>query len=428
VNILFIYPVPAPDRKVYTAFSQGVGVLSAVLKSAGHTTSLYSAFRFDEADVRRRLQAEQPDLIAVSATSNQMPLAQKMMAVAGSVLPEAPIVVGGIHPTVEPEEVIALDRVCAICRGEGEQALLEVVRALEQGTEPRDIPNLWLKNGGQITRNEIGPWADLDALPFPDREIFDFQQILDRHGSTVGAELMASRGCPFACTYCVNPVLNRLKKGKGPVVRWRSVGHVVAEIDEIVGEYSGVQLLGFHDDVFTLNSEWLSEFCDEYPRRFRIPFWCNSRVDALNEQAVLMLRRAGCRRVHLGVEAGNERLRREVLRRNISDEQIRDAFALVKKHGMRAVSFNMVGIPYETEDTLKETIELNRQLKPHWLLVSIFNPMPGTALYDLCEREGWLRSRPIESFYDPTSAINQPSISREKVAWYYEHFVELARR
>jgi radical SAM superfamily enzyme YgiQ (UPF0313 family) len=278
---------------------------------------------------------------------------------------------------------------------------------------------------GEIVRNAPAALADLGALPRPDRDIYDYQAILDRNRNNIGAEFMASRGCPYSCSYCVNPVMNELTGGAWARVRYRTVEDVVDEAAEVAEQYSGVKMVGFHDDIFGLDKEWLRRFASEYRRRVGLPFWCNQRAGAFDEADVEVLKEAGCFRVHLGIESADDTLRREVLGREISSEAIEEAFAMLRRHGLRTVAFNMIGIPYETEETIRATIELNRRIKPDWLVVSIFSPFPGTRLAELAKEKGWLAQRLPESYYDSDWALEQPSLAKERLVYYYEHFVEL---
>ena len=133
------------------------------------------------------------------------------------------------------------------------------------------------------------------------------------------------------------------------------------------------------------------------------------------------LARAGCVRVHLGVESGNDWIRKEILGRPIEKEEIVEAFRLAKSYGLKTVSFNMIGVPHETDETIWETIELNRRLRPHWIHLSVFIPYPGTPLFDYCKARGW-RGEVGADYYDPRNAMDQPGLSRERVFEYFERF------
>ena len=224
MKVLFIYP----DITLYSRrYQQGVGYLSAVLKKAGHHTLLLHL----EKEVSQKwllAQVEQfsPDLIAISTTTNQFPYARKYAGWIKAAHHAAPIIYGGIHPTLQPEEVISDPATDVVCIGEGEYPLLELVGRLESGKDILDVPGLWVKRDGQIYRNPRPPLLqDLDQLPLPDREVFDFPLILRRWSGV--ADVISGRGCPYNCAYCCSPSLRKLFAGLGKFVRRHSVAWVL---------------------------------------------------------------------------------------------------------------------------------------------------------------------------------------------------------
>lgn len=424
MRVLFVYPVPSPSPDFYVGYSHGIGYLSAVLKQAGHETRLLCTHDPADRAFPQLIDEFQPQLIGFSVTTLQMPLARSLIE-AATRHTRVPIIMGGTHPTVAPEDALSVDGVMGICRGEGEDALLEFVNALSEGRDYRQTRGFWFKEGERVVQNPPPDYVDLQRLPFPDRSILDFQAMVDQHAAVVGPEFMASRGCPFQCTYCINPFLTDLAGSRPPRVRRRSVENVLREVEAVTERYQNIAVLGFHDDIFTLHKAWLREFCAEYARRFSIPFWCNSRVDCITPEDVAVLRKAGCKRVHMAVETGNDFLRKEILGRDLSKDQITEAFRLLKQNGIKTMAFNMIGLPFETEDTIRETIELNRAIRPHRVHVTVFQPFPGTELHSLCREKGWLTERRTDSFYVPEAVLEQPSISAETVRRYYRDFVQL---
>ncbi|MCD6404883.1 MAG: B12-binding domain-containing radical SAM protein, partial [Planctomycetes bacterium] len=407
MRVLFVNPVPPESRKVYTGYNHGIGYLSAVAKRRGYETALLT-ISGRETDFVKRVVRSAPDVVAITATSPQWPLAARAAGELRLALPDVPVVAGGVHSTVATEEVISTPGIWAAARGEGEEAFAEILSGFEFG-EWEETPGFWtrpqvisgfgptpiVRDGrpeavGEIVRNRARELVDLASLPHPDRDIYDYPQILHRNRHNVGAEFMASRGCPYQCSYCINPVLTELTGGAWKRVRYREPGDVVDEIESVLARYDGIRMVGFHDDIFGLDKAWLREFAGEYRGRVALPFWCNQRAGTFSEDDVEVLKEAGCFRVHMGIESADDHLRREVLGRDISAETIEDAFALCKRYGLKTVAFNMIGIPYETEDTIRATIDLNRRIRPDWMVVSIFSPFPGTRLAEVARREGWL--------------------------------------
>lgn len=428
VRILFVNPVPPEAKKVYTGFNHGIGWLSAAAKLQGHETRLETISRRDDGFLRR-VGEWGADVVAVTGTSAQWALAAWAAGRLAGEFPAVFVVAGGAHSTVATEEVISADGVRAACRGEGDETFVKLLEGLRGGGW-EDTAGFWTKPEGpagvEVVRNEAARLVDVTGLGWPDREVYDYQGILDRNRQNVGAEFMASRGCPYECSYCINAALGELTGGEWKRVRYREPGDVVDEVESVVSRYDGIKMVGFHDDIFGLDKGWLRAFAGEYGRRVGLPFWCNERVGTFDEDDVAILKEAGCFRVHMGLESADEALRREVLNRDISNEEIVEAFRLVRRHGMRTVAFNMIGVPHETEETLRATIELNRRVRPDWMIVSVFAPFPGTRLGDVAREEGWVTGELPASFYDRDYALEQPSISRERLLYYYDNFVGMA--
>jgi radical SAM superfamily enzyme YgiQ (UPF0313 family) len=410
VKILFIFPT-ASNKYTFVDFHHGIAQLSACLKKAGHQTQLYQTSQYAPHDIDRVIQQYAPDFLAYSFTSDFYPLAKayaEHLSAHGIFS-----IAGGVHPTLVPEEVV--DMFDCVCMGEGEETLLDIV-----GGKPLDdIDNLVRKKeDGKAVRNPIRPLIeDLDQLPFPDRELFDYQNALDQDRR---ADFMVGRGCPYRCTYCINNQMIHLAPGR--YVRLRSVSNVLAEIRQVLADYEHIESICFQDDTFALKRDWVIEFCTRYKEEIGLPFVCNLRADRTDEEIVKVLANAGCQEVRIGVEQGNEELRRTLMKRKMSNDQIITTFQLLHDAGIKTFAYNMIGIPGETEQTVKETIELNRKIRPNKMHISIFRPYPGTELYDLCLREGYIQDVQIESYFQPVSTIDLPTMSKEKIEYWYRLF------
>ncbi len=415
MNVLFIYPVNPPEFFTIQ-FSQGIGFLSAALRKQGHKTDLLLLYELDLNKIGKKIETFKPGLIAISSVTDQIELSKRIINYIDG-KHKIPVILGGIHPTVLPEESIKIPSLLGICIGEADEALPEFVNLLEKKKDYTKVKNFWFKKGDKVIRNEVRPLIqDLDVLPFPDRSIFDGYIKYDGE-----FEFMGSRGCPFLCTYCINSFMMKLYKGKGRYVRYRSVDNLLKEIEETRKKYNVTSVM-FDDDTFILNKEWLREFADKYPKCIGIPFVCNARADVIDEEIVKLLRKAGCFEVKFGVESGNEFIRSKILKRPMTNQQIISAFRLAKRFGLKATAFNMLGLPCETEKTIWDTIKLNREINPYRMGASIFRPYPGTESYDLCNERCWISNRKVRSYFDELSMLDQPSISKEKVNYYYKIF------
>jgi len=359
----------------------------------------------------KKIENFKPQVIGFSVRSGEYLFCLNLAKIIKKDYKDIIIVFGGVHPTIEPEEVISTDPVDIVCIGEGEYSLNELLDRIDSGKDFSNIGGLWFKKENKIIRNSIRNYIeDIDLLPFQDREVYDYKKYLKSNNGKI--DMMASRGCPFNCAYCINEFTKKNFKGKS--VRFRSPQKVVEEIKKLKEKYD-IKSIHFHDDVFTANKAWLKEFSEIYAKQVKLPFTCNLRVETLDDEICSYLKKSDCKRVNIGVESGNEKLRETVLKRYMSNKQIIKAFELVKKYGIKTYSFNMVGIPYETEKEYWDTIKLNRILKPDYLQASIFQPYPGTQLTKICLERGFLKEIKIPEGHSYFSILDYPEITRKQI-------------
>lgn len=421
MKILFVYP---EIGKASVGFQQGIGSLSATLKAGGHQTSLICLTEhIEKPALMKEIIKHSPELIAFSSTTPQYHYVEKYSSWIKEEL-EVPIICGGVHATMNPDRVLSSKGIDVVCVGEGEYPLLELANRIEEGKRIDNIENLWIKNHNAIIKNPVRALiTNLNELQFPDREIFDFENLLKK--MNYEAEFMAGRGCPYECSYCCNHGLKGVYRGKGTYARIRSVDNVLAEIKSVVSKYH-VERIVFHDDTFTLFHDWIDEFTRKYPTEFDLPFRCNARVETLNRQILSKLKKAGCDMLLIGIESGNEWLRRSILNRHMTNQQITNAFRMAHEIGLKTWSFNMVGIPYETSEMAEETIELNRLIQTDIIQVSIFYPYPNTALWELCSKNGYISKNHVDSYFEDESSLNLPTMSKEQTTQLYRKFCDLA--
>ena len=428
MRVLFVYSdISGAEYYGARKYYSGLGSLSAVLKAAGHETSLLYLQRPIPPDAFTE-QVEQiaPDLVAFSSTTHQYPHIEVYARHLKKVHPSLVTVCGGTHPTLVPKEVMASPGFDIVCLGEGEYPLRDLVERIEVGQDFGQIPNLWLRRGEKTVRNPLRPLiADLDVLPYVDRELFDFDDMLVANDGWV--DVMSGRGCPYNCSYCCNHGLRQQYQGLGRYVRFRSADHIVGELRALRDRYA-VKTINFQDDIFTLDRKWTLAFCEAYADAFEYPFWINSRVESiLDEQVVAALAEAHCVGVRLGIENGTEALRETVLRRTMSNKDIIAAVRLAKSYGLKIYTTNMIGVPGETPETIQSTIDLNRELAPDNFQFSVFYPYPMTALYDTCVAQNLIKpGAELTSYYGKESVLHLPTLTDKALAVGYERFETLS--
>jgi len=409
-------------------FAPGVGSISSVLKEAGHETALiFLQEAIDRDLLLEKVKQENPDLVGFTTLTNQLPYIRQYTRWIREAF-SIPVIHGGSHVTVAPEEALSLDEVDLICIGEGEFPVLELVERLENGKTYEDIANLWIKKpDGQIVKNPLRPLIqDLDALPLPDRELFNYRQLL-LVNPMEATLLMAGRGCPFNCKYCLNNALQKLYRDLGKFCRLRSQERVLEEVRDLKKEY-GIDRLVILDDTFTYNHKWLKRFCELYGDEFHLPFSIHVRVDTVDENILTMLKQAGCERIIAGIESGSERIRRDIMGRKMTNEQVINVFRTADRLGMKTWANYIIGVPTETPEEVEETIELNNLIRPNSVQVSVFFPFPGTELYDRCKEERLISDREGTSLFDGHSVLNLPTLTRRQIFDYVDKLNTSAAR
>ncbi len=420
MKVTFVYP----DLNL-GKFNLGIGYLSAVLKRANHATELiHLKEHIGRDEFISRLKQSNPDLVAISSCTNMMPYSRELASWAKQASDKTPVICGGVHPTLCPEESVNFDGFDMICLGEGEEALLELCDKLQKSADITSIRNLWVKQGSRIYKNEIRPLInDLDNLPFADRSIFSSESLIedDKLGATF---VMVSRGCPYSCSYCSNQAFHELYRGKGSYLRFRSVGNIIQELDSLKSRYDAII---FHDDILPLNKEWLRGFAKQYKADIGLPFVCNLRVELAQKDSLELLKDAGCIQVCLGVESGNDFIRKEIMHRNMSREQIIQAFHACRRLGIKTKSFNMVGLPFEDMGKVLETIKLNVEADPDIIQVSIFYPYPGTELFEMSRKNNFITNKNLVSYFDG-SILSLPTMNQNQIYFARKRFVKMFKR
>ncbi|MDO8672187.1 MAG: radical SAM protein [Dehalococcoidia bacterium] len=395
MKVLFVYPDfhvnKRPNGTVSYEpagwYNEGLASLSAVLRARGHETALYHLLLPPtKAEFQAELRRQNPGLVAFALRS------EVFRTGAGEAVWAKELgyttIAGSYHPTLNPEESIASPGIDIVCLGEGEAPLAELCDRLDSGRDSYDIPSLWLKRGDEIVRNPVGPVVEnLDDLPIPDFSLFDFAKLMS--SQTYTALVSFTRGCPYNCTYCCNHEIHSIYPNRKAWLRSRSPGNVVDYIRKLRQFYPEGRYLRVMDDIFHWREEWLAEFVPLYRAEFDMPLAVNHRPNLFSENMARLLREAGCYQVYFGLESGNEFIRKQVLHRHMTNEQIKIAFANARKAGMITASYNMVGLPYENMERALDTIKLNAQIGVNRILNPIFCPYPNTDLYDTAVKEGF---------------------------------------
>ena len=414
MKILLIQPPPRKIAKENIVVPPlGIAYLAAVIEKQGHSVSIIDAFAeaLDLHSLEDRVKKIAPDLIGITGMT---PVIDNAFRTAGICRRYAKyVVIGGPHVSVAGSKVFEqCPDVDYVIQGEGEISFPLLVEALERNKDITNVP-------GVITRdfsNLPSPLIDeLDSIPFPARHLLPNERYRYILSSGKVTTMFTSRGCPYHCVFCDKAVF-------GSKWRARSAANVLDEIELVRRDY-GIDSIIFYDDLFTLDKKRVLEICQGIiDRELKIEWKCEGRVNLADKETLTLMKKAGCSMIAYGVESGNQK-GLDYLNKGTTVEQIRNAFELTKRAGIRPMAYFVLGIPVETYDDELRTIDFAKEIKPAYAQFSILSPVPGTKLYDDAVRMGWYKE--VEAKNPMDKDVNRPAIINEN--WDEEKLVRILR-
>lgn len=369
---------PAPEEIVQGGWYRmpllGLGYLAAYLRQHGYPVAITDA-KFDRLGldaVLSRVRVFSPSLLGVTAMTHEVTRAAEIAASAKRLLPGLWAVIGGPHATALPAETLAeFPAFDSAVSGEGEETLLELSNTLSRGGSLAGIAGLALRGvGGVVSTNPARPWRkEIDSLPLP---------AWDLYGPSREYQIFSSRGCPYRCSFCMRVLGDR--------VRYRSVEGVVKEFEWLVRNWRPAEI-SFSDEVFTLDERRATAICDRLiARGLSATHWfANARVDCRSAALYRKMHEAGCVRVGVGIESGNQDILDRV-HKGITKEKAREMIRLAREAGLQTAAFFIIGHPGETRDTIRQTIAFARELNPTTVAFGVMVPYPGTEIAVMAAR------------------------------------------
>lgn len=428
-RILLVYPDytdrDATRRTSGGNYSEGLASISAVLKEGGHVVFLMHLLNLHtEADFKERLATYgELDIIGFSIRTTAFPDAKLYMKWTREARPDVFIIAGSYHVTLVPDEVIAVPEVDCVCIGDGEYAELELCDKMSAGEDYTNIESLWFKaEDGSIIKNPVRPlFADLDRIPIPDFNLFDYENL---ESSKVGtAIVVVSRGCFYNCTYCGNGNFRKVYPNKKIYARFRSPENAILYLKTLLSMHPYIKVINFRDAIFNMFPDWFDTFIEMYREQIGLPCTGNIRFDILTEETVKKMKDAGFYTVDMGLESGDPEMRFKYLRRYQTDEMIINCSNWFHKYGISQLTYNIVGLPFEDIHRALKTIKLNARIKSDRVVPNIFYPYEGTPLYEISKEAGFI---PDGDFTQRRVPLVQPQFPEEQVlfvAGYFMHFV-----
>lgn len=456
-KVLFIYP----NTQMATLVPINISLLSSCLKERGFSCDLFDTtfyktedisfeekkvellqvkpFNWEERgvfylssdifeDLKKKVKDYKPDLIAITLVEDTFELGMSLLDSIKEY--NAPVIAGGVFVTFSSDIVMRNKNVDMVCVGEGEYALVELCERINNKQPYTDIPNLWIKQNGEITKNPMRKLVNINDVPYIDYELFGRKRLERPMQGKIYTmiHVEVDRGCPYDCTYCEAPHLRRLfkEKGCGIYYRRKAIDRIIEEMKHLVNKYNP-DYVNFNSETFLAKpvSE-LREFADKY-KEIDIPFWCQSRPETVTKEKIKILKEMNCQNLQFGIECGNEKFREKVLNRRCSNSRMLEAFKIVEQYKINYTVNNMIGFPDETRELIFETIEFNRQIKPTTMNCYMFTPYRGTRLYQYCIEKGYITEKnKVHQVLDGTP-LKMSSISYEELKGLQRVFSLYAR-
>jgi len=437
----------AAKVRVSPFFPLGLAYLAAALREKGYETAILDAlvagfekgerpytngwlrYGLSDDEIAARIQAYKPDVVGVGAIFSAKDYdAKNICRISKRVYPDVPTVVGGAHAGAAHREILAAERaVDFVVIGEGEESGPALLEALTAGGGYDKVDGLGYRSGGAVHTNPKSRYIqDLDSLPLPARDMVIMQDYFrlgyahDRYRQKPFAQMITSRGCPFKCTFCA------IGNHWGPVQRLRSAESVLAEIDVLVNEY-GVREIHFEDDNLTADKQRALRIFSGLRKRKHPITWTvptGMAVAHLDAELLESMAGSGCYSVTLAIESGNQDVLKRLMRKPVNLQKVPGLVKEIRRNGMLAKGFFMLGYPGETKETISQTVACAKALELDWAFFFITTPLPYTEMYQTALRDGYIQIgdfNPLTSLHE--SIIRTPEFTNEYLAQVREEAI-----
>jgi anaerobic magnesium-protoporphyrin IX monomethyl ester cyclase len=376
----------------------------------------------------RAVKSQAPDLVVLEIST---PTFDLDMATAAALKEKSalPIALVGTHASIYHREIVSgYSSIDFVVRGEYEYTVLDLAAALREGRDIETVQGLTFRRNGEVVVNPDRPRVEnLDSIPFPARDHFEWRKY---HEPTYFAlpwiTMITSRGCPYRCAFCSWP-----QTMYGHRYRVRSAKNVVDEMEHCVEKYGPGEIF-FDDDTFTIGKTRVMEICREIrDRDLRVVWSCMGRTDTVDDEMLADMFNAGCRKIKFGVETGSKRIM-ATIQKGLDLDKVATAFQIARSVGMEVHGTFMIGLPGETRDTVRETVELACSIPMDSVQFSIATPFPGTDFYEQCRQNRWLVTEEWEN-YDGNfgSVVSYPQLSKveiEELHYFANQEYEMRRK
>jgi len=411
LDALFVYP-PWPvldDRAILQNSLPPLGILSIAgyAESRGYKVAVMdvNGERLSEAEVRQRLRRYRPRFVGMTVLTNMSIPAHKIARIVKEEVPDCTVIAGGVHAEALPERMLRNSAISAVVRGDGEEAMLEVL----SGQPFNRIAGLSWRDGGAVVHNPTrAVEMDLDRFPFPAYHMVDFKNYFPAVGSyrnLPAINMLMTRGCPGRCAFC---------NSARTTLRARDPRRVAQQIKHLRDSY-GIRQIQFYDDTFTVLKKHVLDFCDEMRReKVDVTWTAYIRGDCFSDDLARAMKSAGCHQVLMGIETGNAHIA-ERIGKPIDRARYKEAVEIAHRHGLEVRGSFVIGNMDETWESMVDTLNFAIELDLDLFQLNISTPYPGTALYNEAMDKGWIRHQDWYSYGQGSVLVDQPQISEDDI-------------
>lgn len=395
----------------------GIASIAAYLRQNGISVGIIDAEAEDLSisDLKLKINKIKPEIVCITTmtpTIHNDLAAAKIAKDSGAI-----VVMGGPHINAMPKETLQLDYIDFGIRGEGEYPTLKLIEAIDRKISYQDVPGLvWKDQNKHIIMNNPYIHNNIDELPFPARDLLPYEKYFSLISKGRLTTICPGRGCPFTCGFC-------FKQPSDNKVRFRNPKLVVDEVEEVINKY-GIQEINFVSDTMTVKKDFIEDFCNELlARNINVSWIAPTRVDCITPELLKLMKKAGCRSLRFGVESGSPEILK-LIGKDTNLEQVIQAFKWTKEAGIEAFAYLIIGYLNETEETVRQTLDFVRKIKPDLLMYNIATPLPSTRLFNQTVQAGLISSDYWEDFLRDENYPRIPYLFKDTEKWIKQAYRE----
>jgi len=459
IKVLFIYP----NTFGMNMLPPAIALFSALLKQQGHKSEIFDLTYYSvdygidsdgskmenlnvmpfnmgekgirlknsdwKTDIASQIKRFQPDLIAMSSTEDMWELGIRVLEEIKEykIKNKIPVIAGGVFATFAPDLCIKYPLIDMVCVGEGEGAIVDLCKKIDNGDDYSSVTNLWVKkNNGEIKKNKISKAVDINSNPKLDLSLFEENRLYRPMAGKIWkmVPVETHRGCPYTCKFCSSPDQSRLynEQTGSSFFRKKNMKKVYEELKHFKEKFKVEYIYFWADTFLAYNKKELDEFCEMYSD-INLPFWMQTRPETVTEEKLKKLKKVGLKRMAFGLEHGNEKFRAEMLDRKWKNKDIIEACKIPKKLDIQFSVNSITGFPKETRELAFDTIEINRHIDANNQNIYSFVPFHGTPLRRLTEQMGLLPYETITKCLTDKPQVKMTQYTPEEIEGIKRTFV-----